>query len=157
MRHSRRSLLGVVSGVLATAVAGCSSPDDDGGSDQCVETEPNYRGWFDGVSNYRCTVDRRTDGAVTIMVGTQGNSGYYKFDPPAVAIAPETTVTWEWTGKGGTHNVVSRTGLFDSGRPVDQRGHTFTHTFERPGIYYYLCEPHESLGMRGTVFVSLEP
>lgn len=53
------------------------------------------------------------------------------------------------------HNVVARTGVFDSGDLVKELGHTLEHTFADPGLYYYDCEPHESMGMRGAVFVAL--
>ena len=29
----------------------------------------------------------------------------------------------------------------------------FSHTFETPGIYYYVCTPHKSMGMIGLVVV----
>ncbi len=33
------------------------------------------------------------------------------------------------------------------------RGKTYEHTFDVPGQYDYVCIPHESLGMKGTVHV----
>lgn len=47
--------------------------------------------------------------------------------------------------------------MFDSGPLVQPAGTTFSHTFEEPRIYKYYCEPHKSLGMRGAVFVALDP
>jgi plastocyanin len=32
----------------------------------------------------------------------------------------------------------------------------FEVSFDRPGVYRYVCTPHESVGMRGAVFVALE-
>lgn len=154
MRFSRRSVLRT-GALLSVGLAGCFGSDDEPSDSPCVAVEPNYRNWFDDVSNYRCTVDERGADSVTIMVGVQGNSGYYKFGPPAVAVSPGTTVNWEWIGRGGTHNVVSRNGLFDSGSPVDKKGHTYERTFDAPGVFYYLCEPHVSLGMKGAIFVAL--
>lgn len=151
----RRFLAGVGSGVVA-GLAGCLDGGGDPAGTEYVPNEPNYKGWFDGVSNYKRTVEKRGESDVTLEVGVQGDLGYYKFGPPAVAVSPDTTITWEWTGKGGTHNVVSLNDLFDSGAPVDGAGHTFTHSFDAPGIYYYLCEPHESLGMKGAIFVALD-
>ncbi|MFV2032020.1 MAG: plastocyanin/azurin family copper-binding protein, partial [Gammaproteobacteria bacterium] len=40
---------------------------------------------------------------------------------------------------------------FDSGRLG--AGATFRYTFTRPGIYRYVCLPHENSGMLGTVVV----
>ena len=120
-----------------------------------VPHEPDYLDWFDGVSNYSRTVDARGNTEVTILVGTETNVGKYGFGPAAIAVSPGTTVTWKWTGDGGTHNVVADTGAFDSGPLVDREGHTFSHTFTEPRIYKYVCEPHATMGMRGAVFCAL--
>ena len=155
---SRREYLQAVGVVGAVAVAGCLASGDPGDDDGTVyvPTEPDYRGWFDGVSTYKGTVDARGQSDVTIDVGVSGANGSYYFGPAAVAVSPGTTVTWRWTGKGGTHNVVSDAGVFDSGSLVQKAGTTFSYTFEEPRIYKYYCEPHKSLGMRGAVFVALD-
>jgi len=90
-------------------------------------------------------------------VGAEGGIGYFNFGPPAIAVSPGTDVVWKWTGRGGAHNVVADQGRFDSGDPVDAADQTFTHTFEDPAAYRYLCDPHRSPGLRGTVFVALDP
>lgn len=145
--------LGAGTLLLAGCIAGGEEPDDDV---TYVDVEPDYRGWFDGVSNYRGTADLRGRSAVTVDVGVQGVNGFYYFGPAAIAVSPGTTVTWRWTGKGGTHNVVAETGAFDSGGLVDTSGTTFSHTFDEPRVYRYYCEPHRSMGMRGAVFVALD-
>ena len=77
----------------------------------------------------------------------------FAFAPAAVRVSPGTTVVWEWTGNGGTHNVVNREdGLFESELTVSE-GHTFEYTFEESGEYRYVCIPHETLGMVGVVVV----
>lgn len=154
---SRRSFLrtlGVSLAVGSTAFAGCGTPDN-GSDEPYVPTEPNYQGWFENVSNYRGTVDARGQRTVGISVGVQGANGYYYYGPAAVAVSPGTTVVWTWTGRGGTHNCVSTSGAFTSGRLVDDAGYTFEWTAERPGVYRYYCSPHQSLGMKGAVFVAL--
>lgn len=153
---NRRQFIAAAALSASSVLAGCS----DGGSDgddgaTYVPTEPNYRDWFEGVSNYKGTVDARGQNGVTIDVGVQGNNGFYKFGPAAIAVSPGTEITWKWTGKGGTHNVVDEAGAFDSGALVREAGHTFEHTIETPAIYKYVCEPHRSLGMKGAVFVAL--
>lgn len=153
---SRRRYLAGIAGGVVVGLTGCTGEGGDPPGTNYVPKEPNYKGWFDGVSNYTGTVDARGSGEVAVEVGVQGSSGFYKFGPAAKAVSPGTTVTWEWTGKGGTHNVVSRNDLFDSGAHVDEKGHTFTHTFDAPGIFYYLCEPHVSLGMKGAIFTALD-
>ena len=121
-----------------------------------LDVEPSYGGWFNGVSNYDGTYDLRDRTDVTIDVGAKGGLGYYRFSPVAIAVSPGTTVTWRWTGKGGPHDVRADSGAFHSGALVDDEGHTFSHTFDSPGVFKYYCTPHKSMGMRGAVFVALD-
>jgi len=98
---------------------------------------------------------------VTVAVGASGNDGNFAFSPAGIWIDPGTTVTWEWTGEGGEHNVVANTeegpdpdhpGV-DSGEAVEEEGHTYQFTFEEPGMTPYVCVPHRSLSMFGAVAV----
>ena len=139
----------------ALALAGCTATAKPTPGKK-LDVEPIYGGWFDGVSNYDGTVDLRGYDAVTIEVGAKGDMGYFKFDPAAIAVSPGTTVTWRWTGKGGSHDVRAESGAFRSGDLVDDAGHEFTHTFDSPGVFKYYCTPHRSMGMRGAVFVALD-
>lgn len=91
---SRREYVRAVGVVGSVAVAGClgnGGPGDDG--TVYVPTEPDYRGWFDGVSNYKGTVDARGQSEVTVDVGVTGGNGYYYFGPAAAAVSPGTTIT----------------------------------------------------------------
>ncbi|WP_435116493.1 halocyanin domain-containing protein [Halolamina sp. C58] len=115
-------------------------------------SEPNYDGWFDGVSNYDETVDERGSSEVTVDVGVDNGGQPYGFGPAAVRVDPGTTVVWEWTGRGGSHNVVAEDGSFESDLSSEE-GHTFSHTFEEEGVYRYVCTPHQSLGMKGAIVV----
>lgn len=160
----RRTVIrGVGSLALVGAVAGCSTDGGDGGdggddgdggdggdggmsnqevNDHLAETD-NY----DGIE------DTTGQSGVTVMVGTEANGGNFGFGPPAIRVDAGTTVTWEWTGRGSSHNVVHEEGAFDSGQAAAEEGTTFEHTFEETGTYLYVCEPHESLGMKGAVVV----
>jgi halocyanin-like protein len=117
--------------------------------------EGEAAGWFDGVDNYEGVVDRTGANEVRVVVGSEGNSGNFAFSPPAIRIDPGTTVVWEWTGKGGGHNIVAESGAFES-EIASGQGHTFEHAFESEGVYKYTCVPHESMGMRGAVLVGAE-
>ncbi|QLD87869.1 halocyanin domain-containing protein [Natronomonas salina] len=115
-----------------------------------------YQGWFDDVDNYEGTVDYRGEDEVTVAVGA-GDAGVL-FDPPAILVDPGTTVVWEWTGVGGTHNVVHEPGeegeaAFESDM-YESEGETFEFTFDvEEGIFPYFCSPHRAVGMKGAVAV----
>jgi len=117
-----------------------------------AQSEPDYGGWFDGVSNYEGTYDYTGQSEVTVAVGSEANGGYYGFGPAAIRVDPGTTVVWEWTGEGNSHNVVAEDGSFES-ELYSAPGETFEHTFESEGTYTYYCAPHQSLGMLGAVVV----
>ncbi|WP_311173722.1 halocyanin domain-containing protein [Halobellus ordinarius] len=145
---SRRGALRAIGGgVAATAAAGAvpaaASAQSDG---------TDLEAWFDNVSNYDGVVDRTESDAVTVDVGVEANQGAFGFGPAAIRVTPGTTVTWEWTGAGSSHNVVDTDDAFGS-ELVEDSGHTFEHTFESEGTFTYVCVPHETLGMKGAVVV----
>lgn len=153
-KFDRRQLLRASGAAIAMgpALAGCLSGTDSDESDY-VDDEPDYGGWFDGADNYDGTLDMTGREEVTVRVGT-GDDGL-RFEPPAIQIDPFTTVVWEWTGNGGTHNVVhepesSSEPAFES-ELARESGFRFEYTFNHEQIYRYYCEPHRDLGMRGAV------
>ena len=139
----RRAVLGTLGSALTIGVAGCL-----GGSDADIERD-TYGEWFRGANNFEGTVDRTGRDTVDVAVGAgQGLA----FDPAAVRITVGTTVVWEWTGLGSSHNVHEETGAFQSEYYFED-GETFEHTFEEPGVYRYVCDPHRTQGMLGAVDV----
>jgi halocyanin-like protein len=88
--------------------------------------------------------------SVTVEVGA-GDNGF-AFDPAAIRVDSGTTVTWEWTGEGGQHNVVDEDGKFESDL-MGEEGATFEYTFENAGNTRYFCRPHKASGMKGGVIV----
>jgi len=135
----RRTYLAVTAGAAA-ALAGCSG---GGGSGD------GYGDWFSNVDNYDGEVDRTGTAAVTVEVGVDDG---FAFAPAAVRVDPETTVTWEWTGKGGRHNVIERDGAFASPYHSGE-GASFEWAPEESGLFPYFCEPHREMGMKGGVRV----
>lgn len=125
--RTRRELVASVGGLSILALAGCTGDGDDGG-------EP---------------VDHTGEDTVAVDVGA--GSGL-AFDPADIVVDAGTTVLWEWTGEGGGHDVVDVDGAFES-ELVDEAGHTFEHTFDEQGTYEYVCTPHQTSGMVGTVEV----
>ena len=90
------------------------------------------------------------------------------FDPGGLHIQPGDTV--RWIQVNGYHSVAAyhpvngnrelripeqakpwNSGVMLAEYPA--RGSTFEHTFTVPGVYDYLCEPHEAAGMVGRIIV----
>lgn len=145
---SRRSVLrtALAGGVAAAAGGAATAP-------AAAQSSGGLEEWFSNVDNYDGVVDETGSSSVTVEVGTQANGGAYGFGPAAVRVDPGTTVTWEWTGNGSSHNVVAEGGGSFESELVGDAGHTFEHTFEEAGVYRYACTPHKALGMKGAVVV----
>lgn len=145
---SRRAVLRGAAGAATTAVVlNAAAPVA-----AQTGTEPDYGGWFENVDNYDGTIDKTGQKRVTITVGAEGNGGSFAFNPAAVRVDPGTTIVWEWTGKGGVHNVVDEAGAFES-EMVGEAGHTFEYSVESNGIIKYACQPHKTMGMKGAIVV----
>ena len=141
-RYSRRHTLAAAAGGVVAGLAGCMGGDSDG----------PYDGWLNGANNFEAVADQTGNETLTVNVGAPNP---YAFDPAAVRISPETTVIWEWTGRGSSHNVVDNGGAFQSEYHLEA-GSTFEHTFAEPGVYKYFCTPHQTQGMLGVIEV-VEP
>lgn len=110
--------------------------------------------WLAETSTYDGSVaDRTGEDPVSIAVGsTSGDAQGLAFDPPAIRIDPGTTVVWEWTGNGGSHNVVHEGGQFES-ELTPSGEFTFEQTFDEERLNRYYCAPHRAIGMKGVVIV----
>jgi halocyanin-like protein len=135
---------------LSITGAGCL-----GGSGGDPPREPEVEGWFAGVSNYDGFVDRTSEDEVTVKVGA--GEARHRFAPPAITVAPDTTVVFEWTGKGSGHNVQHHDEEWANPSGVtEEGGHTWERTFSEPGTHRYVCWPHRGVGMKGAVFVDAD-
>ena len=151
----------LAAGSAATAAGTANAQETEGGDETTPTPEPtpttkevpDFGGYLDNVSNYDETLtDATGQGEVTVQVGTEGNGGFFAFDPPAIQIDPGTTIVWEWTGEGVPHNVVDEGGAFES-ELLSEAGATFEYTFEETGVFTYYCDPHKALGMKAAVVV----
>lgn len=148
----RRSLLRGIGGVaLVGTLAGCST---DGGGDGGGGFSPPQEAvdYLSDVGHYDGFEDLTGQSSPTVTVGGEPNNNF-SFVPTAILVSAGTMVTWEWSGNGGSHNVVHEGGEFDSGDPVGEAGTTFEHTFDSAGVFRYFCEPHKAAGMKGVVVV----
>jgi len=75
-----------------------------------------------------------------------------KYDPLIVKIAPGDTVYWE---NMSTHNVETIEGLVPEGTEKinSPMSENYQHTFDKEGIYVYICTPHIGAGMGGAIIV----
>jgi len=146
MRRRRFISLAGTAGVAgATVAAGC------------IDDEEPENGEDDEEEN-----DEVSDHAEVVA----GPEGAWRFEPREVEIAVGGTVEWYFDSPG--HNVSANPDddslvdipegaePFRSFEPGDSSLNdpdtTFTHTFEVPGEYVYVCTPHVPQ-MRGTVVV----
>jgi plastocyanin len=90
-----------------------------------------------------CGGSESTGPVATNAVDIRDNS----FNPSAISVAPQTTVTWTWRGSD-THNVTFDDGQGSSGTQVSG---THTRTFAAAGTFGYRCTVH--IGMAGSVVV----
>jgi halocyanin-like protein len=145
---NRRRFLALSGLVGVTAAAGCFHDTEE------APEAPEYGEWFGNTDNFDGFVDRTDRDTVAVLVGA-GEQGLL-FDPPAITATPGTTVRWEWTGKGGAHNVQQPDEDWKNPEgTVSEEGHTWDRTFDSPGTHRYECWPHTGLGMRGAVFVNV--
>jgi plastocyanin len=138
MEHTRRRLLGTLGTTAVVALAGCP------GGDASTETEPPG----------------------DIVVGPENRN---VFAPAELTVSTGDTVEWYFASPG--HNVSAvpehapRVSLPDGADPfasygadgdpneLESQGATYSHTFETPGEYTYVCIPHVRLGMVATITV----
>ena len=158
---TRRAVLGGTVAV-ATGLAGCSgggtasgAADSTGGTagdGEGTGTTEAVAAYLSNAGNYDGVVDETGASEVTVTVGSEANGGHFGFAPAAVRVSTGSSVVWEWTGLGSTHNVVAEDGSFES-KLVAEEGHTFSRTFAEPGTVEYYCTPHRTVGMKGVVVV----
>ena len=73
-------------------------------------------------------------------------------------ISPGTTVNFVWETPSHNINVDSKPDASDweGHMPVEDTGFETSHTFEVEGTYEFHCDPHESVGMVGSIEVTPE-
>ena len=93
---------------------------------------------------------------VTIGISESG----YAYDMVSVTINVGETVCWKWTDSDMPHNVAELADISDNERlaggvysgpaagTVD-----FSYTFTEDTTFYYACEPHVTMGMKGEIIV----
>ena len=80
-----------------------------------------------------------------------------RFTPDSITVTEKDTVRFFWSDEILPHNAVERNGLFDSGETARNVDYTYTFEVGENGTYEYICEPHEAVGMIGTIVVEPLP
>ncbi len=75
-----------------------------------------------------------------------------RFDPEEITIRAGDTVRWENHERRQFHNVWFREAGEDP-VPYFFPEEYYEKTFDEPGVYPYVCEPHEQRGMVGVIKV----
>ena len=121
---TRRVLLAGGAAAVGAAVAGCSGDSGSGSGDDN-----------------------------TVMAGTGDQPVAFVSDEITVSVG--TTVTWEWGTDNHNIHVQNQPEAADwpGEQEVFNEGHEYSYTFEVPGTYEYICQPHASQGMAGAVVV----
>ncbi|CAI48560.1 halocyanin [Natronomonas pharaonis DSM 2160] len=152
MDSTRRRMLGAIAGSLSVVAAGCLGGDDAGDAPDGVPQRIHE--YVHTTQGYEESIPDRT-GQSELRVAVGAGTGGLAFDPVVARIDAGTTVVWEWTGRGSTHNVVSDDGSdfsFESARHAEA-GTTFEQPFDEPGIALYVCTPHRAQSMFGALDV----
>ena len=76
-----------------------------------------------------------------------------RFYPASLTINEGDTVRFMWGEEILPHNSVEENGLFDSGEPEREVNYSYTFGYDQEGVYNFFCEPHEAVGMDGTITV----
>jgi pseudoazurin len=80
------------------------------------------------------------------------NAVVREFRPDILYIKPGDTVQWQ---NMASHDTASVKGLIPKGAKgwTSQIGQNFSHTFNKEGVYAYICQPHIGFGMSGVIVV----
>ena len=82
------------------------------------------------------------------------DSTNFRCSPSEITIDEGQSVRFFWSGELLGHNAVEENGLFDSGEPETDVDYSYKFEIGSNGTYQYVCEPHEQMGMVGTIIVN---
>jgi len=109
---------------------------------------------------FRFTAENETEGTATEGGGGETfeiSGTNFEWSPAAATISAGDTVHWSWIGTHNVRQVDSADSLsaIEGGFGTDVATDSeFSFTFDTPGTYFYICEPHGAQGMRGSITVA---
>ncbi len=149
LNHKRFSNLASLACLgVALGLAGCSASADEDGADPSS----------DGVDPGADGADGADDMGGVIAATITSVDGNLAFMPADIVIKAGDTVQFV---NSETHNALEVSGETYGARGVDpipngfevDFGQTGTVTFDQPGRFFFVCTPHVSLNMIGTITV----
>ena len=76
-----------------------------------------------------------------------------RFTPSTLTINEGDTLRFVWGGQALPQNSVEENGVFDSGDPERTLDYGHVFDYDSAGTYSFFCEPHQAVGMTGSVTV----
>jgi len=161
----RRDFLKVASGAVATAAAvdGAAAEGDPSGTAPAQQSGTTTAGngtTGNGTTGNQTTTTSGGGGGETVTVNVSTENDDFVFQPGTsepLYISPGTTVEFVWKGSIG-HNVSVQNqpsgASWEGHETLETAPFTYSHTFETKGEYEYVCTPHESSGMVGSIVVN---
>jgi len=164
----RRDFLRIATGSAGGAAAvGAAGARSSSSSSAVLQQEEGNNSTSNGTTTGNGTAGNGTDtsggagsggGGGTTKTVTVGPNNENVFEPATVYVAPGDTVEWVWDGSVG-HNVhameVPEGADWDVQTEIVSAPFEYSYTFDGPtGEYNYVCDPHVSVGMEGTVVVN---
>lgn len=154
-KNRLRMLVTTVSIVAAVVVAGCSSEKKEG-----PENEAEDRNATPAASGGAAGGAAATGDTIVVEAWTDATGNYYK--PNKIEANPGDVL--RFVLKVGVHNVnflpdsnTIKTGLPPASEMLQLPGQTYDLVVSmQPGQYYFQCDPHVALGMKGHLKVEKE-
>jgi plastocyanin len=111
------------------------------------------------------SASRRAPHVITVKMVEKNGGAAYAFEPQAIDAIPGDTLRFVQTN-AAPHDVDFK--VEPKGAKIDaevvpyltNQGQTFDVVIDKrfvPGTYSFVCDPHESLGMKGTLTVTATP
>lgn len=151
--HQKRMLHAVVTSMLVAAaavVAGCSAEKKEPARNEAAESAAPVPASSAGA----------TGDTIVVEAWTDGSGNYYK--PNKIEAHPGDVL--RFVLKVGVHNInflpdsnTIKTGLPPASDMLQLPGQTYDLVVSmQPGHYYFQCDPHAALGMKGSLEVEKE-
>ena len=150
MRQHCRSMRASMIAIMHGDKSKNASEETNQSLEQIEWIDGDDREWVQSIRGLVQPKDARDQQTVTVKVGA-GENGL-QFQPAVVRVDPGTTLRFEWTGNGGSHNVNPLD--LDRASPLQyEQGDTYELTLSQAGSYRYICTPHRVVDMKGLVVV----